>query len=282
MATAVDPPVEPPTLNEPPLADIPRRRRRIWPWALGSVLLLLVAGAVAAGVYVRGQFPPSKLAKAPQALARVQTRGWDTKLMSVRATADDGSSIPVRTTARGWIWPKGTLTPGESVHIAIVVARPSWAHKLVGAYEHKSITVTAPRAKVLTHWIQTRHGKPVQVRFSTPVRSVTVWRGDKVAKQKLASPQAHRLAAALADVVGHRQHPRLRRRPHLGEPVEPGPRDLVPDGPAARRRAAAGARQVAAAQAVPHPALLATPHDGARRWHAEADAGRAGQLAHGR
>ena len=121
--------------------------------------------------------------------------------MSVRATADDGSSIPVRTrTAKGWIWPKGTLTPGESVHIAVVIARPSWARKLVGAYERRSITVPAPRAKVLTHWIQTRHGKPVQVRFSTPVRSITVWRGDKIASR--SSPRrAHRPAAALADLV---------------------------------------------------------------------------------
>jgi hypothetical protein len=35
----------------------------------------------------------------------VQTSGWGTKIISVRATADDGSSVPVRTTATGWSWP---------------------------------------------------------------------------------------------------------------------------------------------------------------------------------
>ena len=82
-----------------------------------------------------------------------------------------------------------TSTPGERIHIAIAVERPGWAKRLVGAIEHTSIIVTAPRARVLTHWIQTRPGKPVQVRFSTPVRSVTVMRGDKVAKQRLARPR---------------------------------------------------------------------------------------------
>jgi lipoprotein-anchoring transpeptidase ErfK/SrfK len=185
MATTVDPP----TLDASPPSETPPKRRRVWPWAVGGVLLLIVAGAVAAGAYVRTQFPEARLTTAPQALARVQTSGWGTKIVSVRATADDGSSIPVRTSAKGWITPKSTLTPGEHIHIAIAVERPGWARRLVGATEHTSIVVTAPRARVLTHWIQTRPGKPVQVRFSTPVRSVTVRRGDKVAKQRLARPR---------------------------------------------------------------------------------------------
>ena len=186
MATTVDPPA----LDASPLADPPPKHRRIWPWALGGVLLLLVAGAAAAGIYVRTQFPATRLTKASQALARVQTSGWGAKITSVRATAADGSAIAVRTTGKGWIWPRGTLAPGETIHIAITVQRPSWARRLVGEFERRSVTVRAPRARVLTHWIQTRHGKPVQVRFSTPVRSITVYRGDKVAKQRLARPRS--------------------------------------------------------------------------------------------
>jgi peptidoglycan hydrolase-like protein with peptidoglycan-binding domain len=185
VATTIDPPAADALA---PIDGPPRRRRR-WPWAVAGVFLVLVAGAVAAAAYVRTQFPATRLASAAQALARVQTSGWGTKIISVRATADDGSSVPVRTTAKGWIWPKGMLDPGNTIHIAIVVQRPSWARTLVGAYEHKDITVTTPRVRVKTHWIQTRHGKPVQVRFDTPVRSVIVMRGDKVAKQKLASPK---------------------------------------------------------------------------------------------
>jgi hypothetical protein len=185
VATTIDPPAADAVA---PIEELPRRRRR-WPWVVGGVFLVLVAGAVAAAEYVRTQFPVTRLASAPQALARVQTSGWGTKIISVRATTNDGSSVPVRTTARGWIWPKGMLAPGNTIHIAIVVKRPSWARTLVGAYEHKNITVATPRTRVKTHWIQTRHGKPVQVRFDTPVRSVIVMRGDKVAKQKLASPK---------------------------------------------------------------------------------------------
>jgi peptidoglycan hydrolase-like protein with peptidoglycan-binding domain len=185
VATTIDPPAADAVA---PIEEPPRRRRR-WPWAVAGVLLVLVAGAVAAAAYVRTQFPATRLASAAQALGRVQTSGWGTKIISVRATADDGSSVPVRTTGKGWIWPKGMLDPGKTIHIAIVAQRPSWARRLVGAYEHKDITVTTPRVRVKTHWIQTRHGKPVQVRFDTPVRSVIVMRGDKVAKQKLASPK---------------------------------------------------------------------------------------------
>ncbi|MDX6568577.1 MAG: hypothetical protein QOH15_1155, partial [Gaiellales bacterium] len=183
----------PPALDATPLPEIPPKRRRVWPWVVGGVFLLLLAGAVAVAAYVRTQFPATRLAPAPQALARVQTSGWGTRILSVRASSADGSAVPVRTTGRGWIWPKGTLAPGQTVRVAIVVERPSWARTLVGAYERRNITITVPRAKVLTHWIQTRHGKPVQVRFSTPVRSITVYRGDKVARQKLASP--HRVVS---------------------------------------------------------------------------------------
>ena len=189
MATTI----EPPTLDSFSPIESPPKRRRRWPWAIAGVLLVLVAGAVAAGAYVRTQFPKSRLASAPQALARVQTSGWGTRIVSVRATTLDGTPVPVRTTARGWIWPKGMLHPGQRIEIAIVVKRPGWASPIVGANERKRITVTTPSAKILTHWIQTRHGKPVQVRFDTPVREVIVLRGDKVAKQKLASP--HRLVS---------------------------------------------------------------------------------------
>jgi peptidoglycan hydrolase-like protein with peptidoglycan-binding domain len=189
MATTVDPPA----LDASLPSETPPRRRRVWPWVVGGLLLLIVGGAVAAAAYVRTQFPSTRLAAAPQTLAHVQTSGWGTKILSVRATADDGSSIPVRTSAKGWISPKGTLKPGQRIHIAVAVERPSWAKRLVGATEHQNIVVTAPAVKVLTHWIQTRHGKPVQVRFSMPVRSVTVWRGDKVAKQRLARP--HRVVS---------------------------------------------------------------------------------------
>src|SRR3954447_3052825 len=148
MATTVDPP----TLDASPPSETPPKRRRVWPWAMGGVFLLIVAGTVAAGGYVRTQFPATRLTTAPQTLARVQTSGWGTKIMSVRATADDGSPIPVRTSAKGWITPKRDLAPGERIHIAVAVARPGWAKRLVGAIEHTSIVVTAPRARVLTHW----------------------------------------------------------------------------------------------------------------------------------
>jgi lipoprotein-anchoring transpeptidase ErfK/SrfK len=180
---------EPPTADQSfPIGSPPKRRHR-WPWVAGGVVLLLLAGVVAAAAYVRSQFPSTRLAGAPQALARVQTSGWGARIVSVRATSDDGTPLPIRTTATGWIWPKGTLDPGTRIHIAVVVSRPDWAKRLVGAEEHRNLTVTTPRVRVLTHWIQTRHGKPVQVRFDTPVRTVTVLRGDKVATQRLSTPK---------------------------------------------------------------------------------------------
>jgi hypothetical protein len=185
MATTM----ETPTLPTIPPAKKPRRVLRVLLWSLGALLLLGVAGAVGAVVYVKGSFPKSHLASAKQALGRVQVEGKSTKLTSVRATDANGKTVPIRVTAKGWIWPKGILAPGEKLHIAIVVERPSWARRIVGAEEHESIDVVTPTAHLKTHWIQTRHGKPVQVRFDAPVRVVIVSRGDKTAKQTLASPK---------------------------------------------------------------------------------------------
>ena len=154
--------------------------------------------------------------------------------------------------------------------------------RLVGAEEHKSLTVTTPRVHVLTHWIQTRHGKPVQVRFDTPVRMVTGAARRQGGEAAPLDAEARRLAAALADRERQRQHPRLRLGSHLGDGLEPGARHLVPDRPAARGGAAAGARQVAAADPVADAALLAPPHDGARRRGARADPARRRQVARAR
>jgi hypothetical protein len=185
MATTVEPfTFDPQTSTEDP----PKRRRR-WPWVVGTLFILLVAGAVGAAAYVRSAFPSSTLVGAPQALAHIQVAGWDSKLDSVRATGTEGVLVPITHSSKGWVWPKGTLSAGEKIHITITVKRPSWAGWLVGSTEHQSIVVTAPRSHVKTHWIQTPVGKPVQVHFDTFVREVVVYRGDKIAKQRLASPR---------------------------------------------------------------------------------------------
>jgi lipoprotein-anchoring transpeptidase ErfK/SrfK len=181
--------MEPGTLEEAPPTETPPKRRRVWPWVVLGFFVLLLAGAVGAAAYVRSAFPSSRLVSAPQALGHFTVAGWGSKLVSVRATGPDGKSVPVRYTAQGWVWPSGKLHPGEELHISIVVKRPNWAARLVGSEEHRELTVVAPSSHVKTHWIQTRHGKPVQVRFDTPVRVVVVYRGDKVAKQRLASPK---------------------------------------------------------------------------------------------
>jgi peptidoglycan hydrolase-like protein with peptidoglycan-binding domain len=185
MATTVEPfTFDPPTLEEPP-----RKRRRVWLWLLAALFILVVAGAVGAAAYVRSAFPSTTLVGAPQTLARVHVAGWGSTLVSVRATGTEDVLVPVTHSSKGWIAPKGIIAAGEKIHIYVTVKRPSWAGWLVGSEEHESIVVTAPRSQVKTHWIQTRPGKPVQVRFDMPVRTVVVYRGDKVAKQHLARPR---------------------------------------------------------------------------------------------
>jgi hypothetical protein len=185
MATTV----EPFTFDPPVSSESPPKRRRKWPYVVGGLFVLLVAGAIAAGAYVRSAFPSSKVTGAPQALAHIQVAGWGAKLLSVRATGTEGVLVPIKHTAKGWVLPTGILASGEKVHITVTVKRPSWAGWLVGDEEHVSYEMTTPKSVVKTHWIQTRPGKPVQVRFDQPVRSVTVWRGDKMAKQRLARPR---------------------------------------------------------------------------------------------
>ena len=109
------------------------------------MLALLVAGAVGAAAYVRSAYPSSGLVSAPQALARFTVAGWGTKLVSVSATDSHGKPVPIRRTAKGWVWPRGTLRPGETLHISLVAKRPSWAARIVGSEEHRELTVVAHR-----------------------------------------------------------------------------------------------------------------------------------------
>jgi hypothetical protein len=185
MATTVEP-----FTFEPPSPDAsPPRRRRIWLRVLIGILLLAVAGAIAAAAYVRTQFPKSSITGASQAFARVHVAGWGDKLLAVKAVDGDGVTVPTRVSAKGWVYPTGIVRAGETITVTLTVRRPSWARRLVGDTEHVSHTLTTPRSVLKTHWIQTRPGKPVQVRFDEPVRSVIVTRNGKTAKLHLARPR---------------------------------------------------------------------------------------------
>ena len=92
-----------------------------------GVLALLGSTRAVSAPYVRSAYPSSGLVSAPQALARFTVAGWGTKLVSVSGTNSHGETVVTRRTTKGWVWPRGTLRPGETLHISLVAKRPDWA-----------------------------------------------------------------------------------------------------------------------------------------------------------
>ncbi|MGH3002670.1 MAG: hypothetical protein ACRDM1_08440, partial [Gaiellaceae bacterium] len=141
-----------------------RRRRRRAPWLVLAVLLLAAAGLVAAVVAWSG----ATLAGDPSALARVELQPLAGTLEQARASAPDGTPIPLVVT-QGRLTPRTRLTPGEQVSVEVVIRRPGWLGWALGKERHERLTLSAPEVSVAARWLTVNPGEPLRVRFDGPV-----------------------------------------------------------------------------------------------------------------
>lgn len=162
----------------------PRSSWRLLVGALGTVVLLVIAFAVAV-VLLSGV----SLAGDNTALARVSVQPFGGTLESVHAFGPGGRPIPL-SVDNGRLTPKTRLTPGEQITIEAVVRRPGWNSWALGATKHERLTTHAPVAQIDSRWLTVAQGAQPKVQFDQPVAAVGYGNAAKLHRQALTKAQS--------------------------------------------------------------------------------------------
>src|SRR5579863_1775804 len=155
------------TPGSPPRRTQPPRRRGAWA-VLIAFLGLLVIVAVA---LVLTLWSGVTLTTDPTALARLETQPFAGSLQSAVAYGPDGRRIPL-SVAGGRLTPLAPVTAGELISIDVTVKRPGIVAWALGSTRTEHLTVRAPLAHVLSHWLTVPAGTPVRVSFDAPVSAL--------------------------------------------------------------------------------------------------------------
>jgi L,D-transpeptidase catalytic domain/Putative peptidoglycan binding domain len=127
----------------------------------------VIVAAVAAGVALKSSKP--SLSTDPVALAKVALPMGGAKIESVSAvTGPANSQVPVYRTGNQ-IWPSKKIQAGETLTVEVVVRRPGWNAWLTGKTQRLQLTLTAPRAHLVNHFLTVRSGQPLRLQFAQPV-----------------------------------------------------------------------------------------------------------------
>jgi hypothetical protein len=171
--------------------------------------VLVVAALVAAGRYL---LSGASLAADGSALARVKLDPLAGSLETVRASAPDGTSIPLKV-RDGVLTPATRLTPGERVTVAVVVRRPRWASWALGSERRLRLTIRAPVAHVEQRWLTVEQGRRPVVRFDIPVHTVSIGRTTSVRNSAAVAIRSNAIGGATTVAAAPRSWEQL------GEPV---------------------------------------------------------------
>jgi hypothetical protein len=106
-------------------------------------------------------------------LGRVELQPFGGSLVSVRARAADGSTIPL-VVSHGRLTPRKRVASGERISVSVVVRRPGWESWALGTDRRETLSVQTPVAKVVNRWVTASGGKRAKLRFDTPVDRVSV------------------------------------------------------------------------------------------------------------
>src|SRR6478672_11892511 len=147
----------------------PRRRRR-WPWVLGSVTVTLVAGLA----YVVLAWPRGTLAVDEAGLPQVQLQRLAGSLLRISVRSADGAPVPVALRPDGTLWPTRRVVPGTRLFAEAVFRRPGWISWITGHTQTARLELVAPSARLSTRWPRVAAGAPLRVSFDRPGREVEV------------------------------------------------------------------------------------------------------------
>jgi hypothetical protein len=91
------------------------------------------------------------------------------KIESVSAvTGPANDQVPVHLSGRQ-VWPSKKIHAGETLTIDVVIKRPGWNAWLTGKSQRLEVKVTAPRARLLNHFLTVSKSQPLQLKFAQPV-----------------------------------------------------------------------------------------------------------------
>jgi L,D-transpeptidase catalytic domain len=167
----VKPPTQLPNHARPALiAARSSRRRRRWPWVLGTLAIALVA-AVAFALLA---WPRGALRLDATGLPQVQLPRLAGSLVRVSLQSEDGASIPVVVGRDGIVRPTRRVIPGTRLFAEAVFRRPGWNGWITGRTQTARLELVAPSARLLARWLRVAVGAPLRVSFDRPVRLVAL------------------------------------------------------------------------------------------------------------
>jgi peptidoglycan hydrolase-like protein with peptidoglycan-binding domain len=154
--------------------------------AAGALLAVVALGALA---YVFSSSSAS-LAADDVALARVSMPIGGGTIRSVVVVAGPHSArIPVELRDHK-LWPTRKIAAGQRVEVDVTVSRPGWISWLSGATQHLRLALTAPAASLRSHYVTLRRGRPLELRFRQPVRTVAYGQPGHLTHRTLPTPQS--------------------------------------------------------------------------------------------
>jgi hypothetical protein len=136
---------------------------------LGAVFVL-ADGALLA---VRLTWPQAQVVPGGNGLAAVRVAGIGEEVASVRSTTPSGRQLAV-VFQSGSVVPEGKLRGGQQLHVEVTVKRSKWLGWLLGRTETVDAVVRTPTARLVDTMVYPERGAPVTVRFSRPVKVVSV------------------------------------------------------------------------------------------------------------
>jgi peptidoglycan hydrolase-like protein with peptidoglycan-binding domain len=207
----------------------------------GGLLILLAVAGMAALLLVTSH---ASLTTDPVALARVEMPLGGGKIESVSAFGGrDNRGVPVQLSGQQ-IFPVHRLAAGEQVTIQVVVKRPSSIAWLTGKTERLTLTVTAPTASLVAHYLTIPAGRPLRLQFKSAIQMYEYGLpGGPVRRVVLSSPQSE-ITLTRAASAGSIE---IAAQPRTWETSTAGVVSFFPAGAAA------------SAQALPVPGSRITP-----------------------
>jgi peptidoglycan hydrolase-like protein with peptidoglycan-binding domain len=144
------------------------------------IVLIVVAALTLSGV---------TLASDATALARVTVQPLGGKIEHVHAFGPDGRPVPLAM-SDGRLTPLKRLTPGEQVSVDVEVRRPGWLGWALGSKRSERLTLRAPVAHVVEHWVTVPSGSPVHVNFDQRVSAIAYGSAGALTHHSLGDPQS--------------------------------------------------------------------------------------------
>ena len=196
----VQPVTAPPVI--PVIVPEPRGPHRWLRWTLIGAISVGVLALIAGGglLAVRHWWPQAAFETSAPALTRVTIAPLGEHVLSVRARDGYGHPVAVRL-HNGRIEPEATLPGRTRVFVRVTVQRSSWVGWLVGKTEVVRTVVRTPAAQVTARFYYPKPGSPVKVRFSHPVRVISVKELGGTTKQ-ITLPRPRKLVPIGIDASG--------------------------------------------------------------------------------